>query len=119
MNIQTNDIGHVIQLSIAPVFLLTGVATKLTVLTEPPGAHHRPHPRAARGPLRKGPDPEYTEELQVLYTALAADQLRAHRQHRLRLPDLRGHRLPVPGRHRQPAAGPLHRRHVRAGDVRA
>ena len=32
MNIQTNDIGHVIQLAIAPVFLLTGVATKLTVL---------------------------------------------------------------------------------------
>ena len=33
MNIQLSDIGHVIQLAIAPVFLLTGVATKLTVLT--------------------------------------------------------------------------------------
>jgi hypothetical protein len=33
MNIQISDIGHVIQLAIAPVFLLTGVATKLTVLT--------------------------------------------------------------------------------------
>jgi type III secretory pathway component EscS len=33
MNIQINDIGHVIQLAIAPVFLLTGVATKLGVLT--------------------------------------------------------------------------------------
>jgi hypothetical protein len=33
MNIQINDIGHVIQLAIAPVFLLTGVATLLMVLT--------------------------------------------------------------------------------------
>jgi hypothetical protein len=33
MNIQISDIGHMIQLAIAPVFLLTGVATKLTVLT--------------------------------------------------------------------------------------
>ncbi len=33
MNIQLSDIGHVIQLAIAPVFLLTGVGTKLMVLT--------------------------------------------------------------------------------------
>lgn len=33
MNIQISDIGHVIQLAIAPVFLLTGVGTKLMVLT--------------------------------------------------------------------------------------
>ncbi|MES2901465.1 MAG: DUF2721 domain-containing protein [Pseudomonadota bacterium] len=33
MNIQINDIGHVIQLAIAPVFLLTGVCTMLMVLT--------------------------------------------------------------------------------------
>lgn len=33
MNIQISDIGHVIQLAIAPVFLLTGVCTMLTVLT--------------------------------------------------------------------------------------
>lgn len=33
MNIQINDIGHVIQLAIAPVFLLTGVGTLLMVLT--------------------------------------------------------------------------------------
>ncbi|MCC6070203.1 DUF2721 domain-containing protein [Massilia sp. GCM10020059] len=32
MNIQISDIGHVIQLAIAPVFLLTGVCTMLTVL---------------------------------------------------------------------------------------
>ncbi len=33
MNIEINNIGHVIQLAIAPVFLLTGVATLLMVLT--------------------------------------------------------------------------------------
>jgi hypothetical protein len=33
MNIQLSDIGHIIQLAIAPVFLLTGVGTKLMVLT--------------------------------------------------------------------------------------
>lgn len=33
MEIQLGDISHIIQLSIAPVFLLTGVGTKLAVLT--------------------------------------------------------------------------------------
>jgi hypothetical protein len=33
MNIQITDIGHAIQLAIAPVFLLTGVCTMLMVLT--------------------------------------------------------------------------------------
>ncbi|MES2742293.1 MAG: DUF2721 domain-containing protein [Pseudomonadota bacterium] len=33
MNIQLGDIGHIIQLAIAPVFLLTGVCTSLLVLT--------------------------------------------------------------------------------------
>jgi hypothetical protein len=33
MNIEINNIGHVIQLAIAPVFLLTGVGTLLMVLT--------------------------------------------------------------------------------------
>jgi hypothetical protein len=33
INLQLGDIGHIIQLSIAPVFLLTGVGTKLSVLT--------------------------------------------------------------------------------------
>lgn len=33
MDIQLGDISHTIQLSIAPVFLLTGVGTKLAVLT--------------------------------------------------------------------------------------
>lgn len=33
MNIQLGDISHIIQLAIAPVFLLTGVGTNLMVLT--------------------------------------------------------------------------------------
>jgi Ni/Fe-hydrogenase subunit HybB-like protein len=33
MNIEPGSISHVIQVSVAPVFLLTGVATKLSVLT--------------------------------------------------------------------------------------
>ncbi|MDO8651848.1 MAG: DUF2721 domain-containing protein [Undibacterium sp.] len=33
MNLQLGDISHIIQLAIAPVFLLTGVGTNLTVLT--------------------------------------------------------------------------------------
>lgn len=33
MDIQLGDIGHIIQLAIAPVFLLTGVGTNLAVLT--------------------------------------------------------------------------------------
>ncbi len=33
MEIQLGDVGHIIQLAIAPVFLLTGVGTNLTVLT--------------------------------------------------------------------------------------
>ena len=33
MDIHLGDISHIIQLSIAPVFLLTGVGTKLAVLT--------------------------------------------------------------------------------------
>lgn len=33
INLQLGDVGHIIQLAIAPVFLLTGVGTKLSVLT--------------------------------------------------------------------------------------
>jgi hypothetical protein len=66
MNIQTNDIGHVIQLSIAPVFLLTGVATKLTVLLNRL-ARIIDRTRELRAQLRKGPDPDCKQELDVLY----------------------------------------------------
>ncbi|MBI3229427.1 MAG: DUF2721 domain-containing protein, partial [Burkholderiales bacterium] len=33
MNLPLGDISHIIQLAIAPVFLLTGVGTSLVVLT--------------------------------------------------------------------------------------
>jgi hypothetical protein len=66
MNIQTNDIGHVIQLAIAPVFLLTGVATKLTVLMNRLG-RIIDRTRVLKGELRKGPNAECDEELDVLY----------------------------------------------------
>jgi len=66
MNIQTNDIGHVIQLAIAPVFLLTGVATKLTVLMNRL-ARIIDRTRDLQIELRQGPDPECSEELDVLY----------------------------------------------------
>jgi hypothetical protein len=66
MNLQISDIGHVIQLSIAPVFLLTGVATKLTVLMNRLG-RIIDRTRVLQDALRKGPDPECHEELNVLY----------------------------------------------------
>jgi len=66
LNLQISDIGHVIQLSIAPVFLLTGVATKLTVLMNRL-ARIIDRTRVLREELRKGPNPECHEELDVLY----------------------------------------------------
>jgi hypothetical protein len=66
MNIQTNDIGHVIQLAIAPVFLLTGVATTLAMLMNRL-ARIIDRTRVLKEQLRKGPDPECHEELDVLY----------------------------------------------------
>jgi hypothetical protein len=66
MNIQISDIGHLIQLAIAPVFLLTGVATKLTVLTNRLG-RIIDRVRVLEDRLRKSPEPEYAGELEVLY----------------------------------------------------
>jgi hypothetical protein len=66
MNIQISDIGHIIQLSIAPVFLLTGVATKLSVLTNRL-ARIIDRTRVLEDRLRTGPNAEYSEELEVLY----------------------------------------------------
>jgi hypothetical protein len=66
MNIQISDIGHLIQLAIAPVFLLTGVGTKLTVLM---GRLARiiDRTRVLKNLLRTNPDDEIAEELEVLY----------------------------------------------------
>jgi hypothetical protein len=66
LNLQISDIGHVIQLSIAPVFLLTGVATKIGVLMNRL-ARIIDRTRVLRDELRRGPDPECHEELDVLY----------------------------------------------------
>ena len=66
MNIQLSDIGHVIQLAIAPVFLLTGVATKLTVLTNRL-ARIIDRTRVLEDRLRGAPSNDYSEELEVLY----------------------------------------------------
>jgi hypothetical protein len=66
LNLQISDIGHVIQLSIAPVFLLTGVATKMTLLLNRLG-RIIDRTRVLRDQLRTGPDPDCHEELDVLY----------------------------------------------------
>ncbi|MBD8531377.1 MULTISPECIES: DUF2721 domain-containing protein [unclassified Massilia] len=66
MNIQISDIGHMIQLAIAPVFLLTGVATKLTVLTNRL-ARIIDRTRVLEDRLQIGPNDDYTEELETLY----------------------------------------------------
>jgi hypothetical protein len=66
MNIQISDIAHVIQLAIAPVFLLTGVATKLTVLTNRL-ARIIDRARALEDRLEVGADPHYMAELDILY----------------------------------------------------
>lgn len=66
MNIQISDIGHIIQLSIAPVFLLTGVATKLTVLMNRL-ARIIDRTRELKDRIRANRNLEDTEELEVLY----------------------------------------------------
>ncbi len=66
MNIQISDIGHMIQLAIAPVFLLTGVATKLTVLTNRL-ARIIDRSRVLEDRLETGHDIQYTAELDILY----------------------------------------------------
>lgn len=66
MNIQISDIGHVIQLAIAPVFLLTGVATKLSVLTNRL-ARIIDRTRVLEDRLKDGPNAEYSSELETLY----------------------------------------------------
>lgn len=66
MNIQITDIGHVIQLAIAPVFLLTGVGTKLMVLTNRL-ARIIDRSRVLEDRLDIGHNDDYMDELDVLY----------------------------------------------------
>lgn len=67
MNIQISDIGHVIQLAIAPVFLLTGVCTMLMVLTNRL-ARIIDRTRTLEDRLDIGFHGAYMDELDVLYT---------------------------------------------------
>ena len=66
MNIQIADIGHVIQLAIAPVFLLTGVATKLTVLINRL-ARIIDRSRVLEDRLEVHAEQRYMAELDILY----------------------------------------------------
>ena len=66
MNIQISDIGHVIQLAIAPVFLLTGVGTMLMVLTNRL-ARIIDRTRTLEDRLDLIPDDRNMDELDVLY----------------------------------------------------
>lgn len=66
MNIQITDIGHVIQLAIAPVFLLAGVGTKLTVLTNRL-ARIIDRTRVLEDRLDIAHHAAYFDELQILY----------------------------------------------------
>lgn len=66
MNIQVGDIGHIIQLAIAPVFLLTGVCTNLMVLTNRL-ARIIDRSRVLEDRLDVGYNDSYLNELDVLY----------------------------------------------------
>lgn len=66
MNIQVGDIGHIIQLAIAPVFLLTGVCTNLMVLTNRL-ARIIDRSRVLEDRLDIGYNDAYLNELDVLY----------------------------------------------------
>lgn len=66
MNIQIGDIGHIIQLAIAPVFLLTGVCTNLIVLTNRLG-RIIDRSRVLEERLDAGPDDAYEHEHDTLH----------------------------------------------------
>lgn len=67
MEINLGDIGHIIQLSVAPVFLLTGVGTNLVVLTNRLG-RIIDRTRALEERVSKGEeDPEIVNELNTLF----------------------------------------------------
>lgn len=66
MDIQLGDISHIIQLAIAPVFLLTGVGTKLAVLTNRL-ARIIDRSRVIENRFHEGGDAEAQAELETLY----------------------------------------------------
>lgn len=73
MNIQPGEIGHIIQLAIAPVFLLTGVGTNMLVLTNRLARiidRSRTLEERLDEPESQSPDKEAAarDELQVLFS---------------------------------------------------
>lgn len=66
MNFQLGDIAHIIQLAIAPVFLLTGVGTTLGVLTNRL-ARVIDRTRVLEARLAASPDQEDLDEMGVLF----------------------------------------------------
>jgi hypothetical protein len=66
MNIQIGDIGHLIQLAIAPVFLLSGVGTTLIVLTNRL-ARIIDRSRVLEERIDSSHSETYIDELEVLY----------------------------------------------------
>jgi hypothetical protein len=94
MNIQIGDIGHIIQLAIAPVFLLTGVCTNLMVLTN----------RLARI-IDRSRVLEDRLDTGCAIPKIAPDQRFDHLVDRLRAADLPGDRDAVPGRYHEYFAG--------------
>ena len=82
MDIEISDVGHMIQLAIAPVFLLTGVGTMLVVLTNRL-ARIIDRTRVVEARMREeGEHPDCVAELRSLYrraglinVAIAANSL--------------------------------------------
>jgi hypothetical protein len=66
MIIHIGDVGHIIQLAIAPVFLVTGVGTNLAVLTNRL-SRIIDRARVLEDRLDAGPNPAYAKELVTLY----------------------------------------------------
>lgn len=66
MNIDLGDVSHIIQLAIAPVFLLTGVGTNLAVLTSRLG-RIIDRSRVLEDALRIDHNQDHLVELETLY----------------------------------------------------
>ncbi|MGN6389660.1 MAG: DUF2721 domain-containing protein [Burkholderiaceae bacterium] len=67
IQIQLSNVGHIIQLAVAPVFLLTGVGTNLTVLTNRL-ARIIDRSRVVQERMRvSGEDPDSIQEIDVLF----------------------------------------------------
>jgi hypothetical protein len=68
----TTDVAHVIQLAVAPVFLLLGIGTMLMVLT------NRLSRVIDRGRVLEGRQPQHPEEADAIHAQLDTLRRRAH-----------------------------------------